>query len=142
MGIDRIHQFENLRFVDGDIQIFDHFATLQFLPEELNGRLNRLIVNLLAFGREDHNDAVLGGKLLIDFLVFLALITRGQEARNVLLIAHPRGEKGKESGQHDRQPDGQPSSLFQKVIYPQEELRHLFNKGRKNIKISTAAVRR
>ena len=141
MGINRIHQIEDLRFIDGDIQVLHHLATLYGLPKPINCRLNRLIVNIITFGREDHDNAVLSGKLLIHFLVFLTFIAGGQESGDILLVAHPRSEEGKESGQHHSQSDRQPAPPLQKVIYTQEKLRHLYKKRRKNIKISAADVR-
>ena len=127
MGIDRVHQVEDLGFIHGNADMLRHVALFQNLSETLHGLLGDLHVQGVALGgREDDDNAALRSKLLVNFLILTVFLAVGQELSDVLLIAHPRGEEGEQGGQHHSQRDGKPAPFLQEIVNVQKEICHHF----------------
>ena len=133
MGIDGVHQVEDLGLVHRDADILRHIAPLEDFAEALHGLLGGFRIQGVAIGRgKDDDNAALRGELLVHLLTLAMVSAVGQELGDVLLVAHPRGEKREQRGQHDGQRNRQPPPFREEVVYPKEEVRHLKKTGRKS----------
>ena len=53
MGINRVHQIEDLSFVHGHTQVLHHATAIEFLAELRHGRLNRFLILSTIKGGKD-----------------------------------------------------------------------------------------
>jgi len=102
VGVDSVHQVENLALIHGDADILRHVTRFEDFTETPHGLLGSLHIQSVTFGGgKDNDNAALRGELLVNLLILAIFLAIGQKLGDVLLVAHPRGEEREQGGQRD-----------------------------------------